>query len=172
MKKVLLLVLLVVAGPAAADGLSYNYVQAAYASADIDADDMGIDVDGDGWAIGGSVAVSDNVHLFGGYTALGLDFGVDYDEFNLGVGYNHSITENVDFVAGLSYIKGEAEAFGMSADDDGYGLSIGLRSKLSDTIELEGGIQYADTDGGSSTAFSAGIPFDLTDNVAFGVGGG
>ena len=172
MKKALLLVLLVATGPVAADGLSYNYVQAGYASADLDTGDFGFDVDGDGWALGGSVAVSDNVHIFGGYSALGLDFGIDYDEFGLGVGYNHSLGENTDFVAGLSYIKGEIDVDGFSYDDDGYGLSIGLRTKLSETIELEGGIGYADLDdSGSSTSFSAGILFDLTDNVAFGVGG-
>lgn len=172
MKKVLLLVLLVAAGPVAAEGLSYNYVQAGYASADLDMSGMGVDVDGDGWALGGSVAVTDNVHIFGGYMSLGFDFDVDYDEIGLGIGYNHSLGKNTDFVAGLSYIKGEAEAFGFSADDDGYGVNIGLRTKLSETIELEGGIEYADTDEGSSTAFTAGILFDLTDNVAIGVGGG
>jgi opacity protein-like surface antigen len=172
MKKVLLLLLLVAAGPVAAEGLSYNYFEGGYASADIDGDDFTGDVDGDGWTIGGSVALSDSLHMFGGYTSLGFDFDVDYDELELGIGYNYSLGEKTDFVAGLSYIKAEAKAFGMSADDDGYGVSIGLRSKLSDAIEIEGGIEYADTDEGSSTAFIAGILFDVTDNIAIGVGGG
>jgi long-subunit fatty acid transport protein len=172
MKKVLLLVLLVVAGPAAADGLSYNYFQAGYASANIDGDDFTGDIDGDGWFIGGSAALTDNFFMYGDYTSLGLDFDVDYDEFELGIGYNYSLGENTDFVAGLSYIKAEAKAFGMSADDDGYGLRLGLRSKLSDTIEVEGGIEYADTDEGSSTALVAGILFDVSDNIAIGVGAG
>ena len=102
----------------------------------------------------------------------GLSFGVDLDSTNIGIGYNHSLGENTDFVAGLSYIKSELEFEGLSADQDGYGVSIGLRTKLSETIELAGGIEYGDLDeGGSSTAFTASILFDLTDNVAVGVGG-
>ena len=172
MKKVLLLVLLVAAGPVAAEGLSYNYFQGGYASADIDDDGFTGNIDGDGWFIGGSAALTDNFFMYGDYTSLGLDYDIDYDELELGIGYNYSLGENTDFVAGLSYIKGEAKAMGMSADDDGYGVRLGLRSKLSDMIEVEGGIEYADTDEGSSTALVAGILFDVADNIAIGVGAG
>ena len=69
MKRSLIALALVAALPFAASaqdaksGLSYNYVQGGYVATNTDAGDA------DGWALGGSVAVHPNVHLFGSETA-------------------------------------------------------------------------------------------------------
>ena len=41
----------------------------------------------------------------------------------------------------------------------------------SDKIELDAGVSYVDTDSGNDTALSAGFLFNVTDNIAVGVGG-
>jgi Ax21 family sulfation-dependent quorum factor len=47
----------------AAEGLSYNYVEGGYVATNTDVGDA------DGWGINGSGAISDNFHVFGGFTS-------------------------------------------------------------------------------------------------------
>ena len=92
MKRSLIALALVAALPFAASaqdaksGLSYNYVQGGYVSTNTDAGDA------DGWALGGSVAVHPNVHLFGSYTSQNVDgVNADFDQWRVGAGYNKSL---------------------------------------------------------------------------------
>ncbi|MEQ9562066.1 MAG: hypothetical protein RLN69_06055, partial [Woeseiaceae bacterium] len=54
-----------------ADGLNYTYGEVGYSLVEID----DVDVDGDGFNIAGSFALSDEFHIFGGYSTASLDFG-------------------------------------------------------------------------------------------------
>src|SRR3546814_4842483 len=54
------------AAASAADDVSYNYVQGGYTATNGDGN-----VDADGWAIDGSVAVHPNFHLFGAFNQPG-----------------------------------------------------------------------------------------------------
>lgn len=152
-----------------AQGFNYNYVAVGYSQVDFD----DADVDGDGFGIEGSYAVNENVHLFAGYSQADLDFGVDFDAFNAGVGYNTAVSPTIDFVGRLSYEYVEASASGFgSEDDNGFGLGIGLRAQASEAIELNAGIQYVDlSDSGDSTSFSVGGLFALTDTIDVGLMG-
>ena len=72
MKKSLLALTLLAALPfaaSAADGVSYNYVEAGYLATDLD----NSSTDADGWAINGSAAIAPNFHLFGGYAGQKTD---------------------------------------------------------------------------------------------------
>ena len=56
-----------------------------------------------------------------------------------------------------------------SVDDDGYGVSVGIRGLLSDNVELNGSIAYSDLgDGADGTAFGAGALYSFTENFALG----
>ena len=159
------------AAPAMAESPSYNFIQAGYQSIDLDLG-AGFDVDGDGYSLGGSFEIGDNVFVFASYGTSEFDFGVDLNQLQAGLGYHLGLTDNTDFFASLAYVDAEVEASGFgSADDSGYGASIGVRSNVSDLIELVGEIAYVDFgDGGDSTAIGGGIWFNLTDSFALGLG--
>ena len=130
---------LLLASPVMADGLSYNFIEGAYARVELD-DDI-VDVDGDGFGIGGSFEINENFFGFAGYSSAEFDFGVDLNQLDAGIGYHTGISANTDFVATLAYVRAEVDAglFG-SVDEDGWGASIGLRSMVSDRVELNGAI--------------------------------
>jgi hypothetical protein len=167
--RLFLLSLFALSATAAADDLSYSFVQASYGQIEVD----DVDVDGDGFGIEGSVALSDSFHLFGGYTTADMDFGVDLNQLEAGVGYNTPISEMVDLIASLSYVSAEVEAAGFgSADESGYGLGVGLRAMLSPAFEVNGDIQYVDFgNGGDDTGFGAGFLYSFTEQFSAGLSG-
>ncbi|RZA30827.1 MAG: Ax21 family protein [Lysobacteraceae bacterium] len=141
MKKSLLALGLLAALPftaSAAEGLSYNYVEGGYSATNLD--DL---PDSDGWGLNGSVAIAPNFHVFGGYNQQDFD-SVDYgyDQWRLGLGYNHEISQNVDLVTRVAYEKLQADDVSIGgvrvdgADLDGYSAEVGVRGSL--TKHLEG----------------------------------
>jgi len=58
----------------------------------------------------------------------------------------------------------------MLRDEDGYGVTAGVRGMIVDTVELTGSIGYSDLgDGADGTAFSAGALYSFSDNFAVGL---
>jgi hypothetical protein len=156
--------LLAVGTTASAEGFEYDYFDFGWGS--IDYDDIG--VDGDGFALSGSVVVADNLHIFANYVGADLDFGADATSYGIGLGYNTPVSDKVDFVAGVSYEYVEIGPF----DENGYGLSIGLRFAASEELEFNGSLGYVDLgDAGDDTAVGVGFLYDLSDNFAFGLNG-
>ena len=150
------------------DDMSYNYVEAAYVDTEID---DGLDVDGDGVFVNGSVELGDTFFLTAGYGSQEFDFSVDLDQWAVGIGGHAPISDNIDFVAALRYIDAEVDTPFGDIDDDGYGAGVGLRARVTDNIELEGGVNYVDLDdGGDDTSFAFGGRYYLTENFALGAG--
>ena len=121
----------------AADGLSYNYVQGGYTH-------VNSDVNAKGWAVDGSAAIAPNFHVFGRYNAVkgdsvtvspGVNSKPKLDQWKLGIGYNHGISANTDFVGTLAYQKAEAKLAGVSANVDGYAAEAGVRSAFGSRVE-------------------------------------
>ncbi len=168
----LILAAATLAAPAMADGLSYNYLEGGYQRIDLD-DDV-FDIDGDGFGIGGSFELGRNAFMFASYGTADFDFGIDLDELSAGVGYHVPVGTNTDFVASIAYVRAEADASGFgSVDDSGIGASIGLRSMVTDTVEVFGNINYVDLDdSGDETSFTGGAWFNVTDTFALGVSAG
>ena len=169
-RKLLGFTLVLVLSPAMADGLSYNYIQLGYQKADLDDDLAGISIDGDGYGISGSFEVGESFFIGAGYSALDFDFGVDLDQLSIGGGYHTGLSDRSDFFATISYIRAEASVSGFgSLDEDGYGVSVGIRGLLTDNVELNGSIAYSDLgDGADGTAFGVGALYSFTENFALG----
>lgn len=169
-KKFLGLTLVFLAVPAMAGDLSYNYVQAGYGWLTLDDDLIG-DLDGDGFNINGSVEVGENWYIFAGYSNTGFDYGIDLDELGVGVGFHAPISARADFFATVAYISAEVSASGFgSADEDGYGISVGLRGMATDKVELTGALAYADLgDGADGTSIGGTALYNFTDNFAAGI---
>lgn len=166
--KCLVLLLLAVSSPAFAD-ISYNYIDLGAQWVEID-DVVGIDVDGDGFGIGGSFEIGEDWFVELAYGQADFDFDIELDQWALGFGYHHAMTDNSDVFATLSYISAEVSASGFgSADDDGFGIAVGIRSYLSDSFELSGALGYVDLDdSGDSTSISLEGLYEF--NEVFGLG--
>ena len=161
--------------------ISYNYVDAGYLYLEADDAVYGADADGDGWDVKGSGAVHPNIHLFAGYSEVGLDFDVDLTMWEAGIGYNYSIADKTSLFATVAYADAKAESGSVSDDDNGYALGVGVRHMLVtdyirasaiDGIEFLGGVDYADYgDLGEETAFSAGVLFHVNSFLGIGLEG-
>ena len=171
LRSVLFTALIAFSASAGAQGFDYNYFSVGYQRMNLD--DGFIDVDGDGFGVDGSFAINDSFFIFGAY-GMG-EFSeqgqsVDVDTLSLGIGWHTPLTERVDFVTGVSYeyIELSASGFG-SADENGYGLGVGLRFQASEAIELTGGINYVDYGDGDDTGFGVGMLYGISENVDIGV---
>lgn len=154
-----------------AEGPSYSYIEAGYQEVDLDAGG-GINADGDGYGVAGSVAVSDNWFIFASYSDFDLESVIDLSSLSAGAGYHSAISGRTDWFAALSYETAEVSAPGFgSFDDNGYGVTLGLRSMVSESLELYGNVGYVDLgDGADGTAFGAGLWYTVAGNFALGLG--
>lgn len=167
LRSMLVISMVALTAPALADGPDYNFIEGSYER--IDLDGAGVNVDGDGFGIAGSVDVGEAWYLFASYNATDLDFSIDLDEFAIGGGYHTPLNENVDLFAKLAFVRADASAFGFSADDDGLGVSVGFRGITNDRFELEGALNYVDLGApGDDFSVSGAAWYSFTPNVAAG----
>jgi len=152
---------------AQADGFDYTYVEAGYISADFDT--AGISVDGDGFGINGSFAITDDYYLFVGYSSLGFDFSIDLNQLAVGAGWHSALSPTIDFVATLAYLDAEVDTGFGSVSEDGFGIGAGVRGALNSKFEWEAGLDYSDV-GGSDTSLRLDGRYYFTDTLAAGAG--
>ena len=169
-KKLLGITLALLATPALAADLSYSFVELGYQRAELDDQLAGFDVDGDGFGISGSFEINENWFVPISYNSLGFDFGVDLDQASAGIGYHTGLSNGSDFFATLNYLRAEVSASGFgSADEDGYGVTAGIRGMLTDSVELSGSLSYSDLgNGADGTAFGASALYNFSESFALG----
>ncbi len=171
MKKIALAVALSVASTGAfAAAPAWDFVQGSYITTDFDESDF--EYEPDGFAISASKLVTDDVFVTGEYSQqnddiLGIE--VDLDMLTLGLGYRYAISNTTDLFGIVSYEKVEISGSGESEDEDGYGLTAGARSMVTDNVELRGAIKFIDTDRGSDTSFLVGADYFFSPAFAVGV---
>ncbi|WP_115553016.1 hypothetical protein [Xanthomonas arboricola] len=168
MRTTLILAALLAATPfaAAAEGLSYSYVEGGWNRTEItvngDSDDI------DGGYIRGSWQIAEPVYLLAGYQRATKDFNLGsgfvlegtLQQASFGIGYRQEMTERVEFIADISVLRSKVESDlrlrGRSIDDSsdtsslGFG-NLGLRGKPSPRTEAwikAGYIDGSDVDEG------------------------
>jgi predicted porin len=156
------------ATPAQTKPFNYTYVELGYAETEFDLGGPG-DIDGDGFTLRGSLELNDEWHAFASYGNADLDFGIDLDTWAIGAGYRYPLRDDTDIYGRLMYVDMEADTGFGSADDDGLGLQVRLRHRLTDEFEVEGGIQYLDVND-SDTSLQAEGRYYFQDNFSVGVG--
>jgi hypothetical protein len=129
---------------ASAEQMSYTYVDLGYINTELD--DGAFDVDGDGFALRGLLQVHENFFVFAEHENIGYDFDVDGTSWHVGGGGRWPLSESLDVVGRLGFVKAEVEVGQFDADDDGFALGARLRGAVAPRFELEGGIDYVNLD--------------------------
>ena len=184
-----------VAGTAAAtEGLDYTFLQLDCIVRDIDVFDDDEDAiedfdDGNGLALRGSFAVSENFFLFGEYSQTESDvtyvsdqvFPIPADEdvtqLKAGVGTSLEIADRTDFVGRLGYTDidyGDFDVGGIQNDfdvsdlgddnSDGFFVDAGVRSQLLENLDGSIGVRYLDIEDVDNTSLIGNLMFELTEN--------
>ena len=138
MKRSLFALALVAAMPFAAqadDKLSNTWIEGDY---------VNVDGDADGFGVRGAFEFGDTgFYGLGGWRSVEIDdSNIDVDNWELGVGYAHDVSENMDLISELAYNQVDVEGF----DDDGYRASIGLRGSFTPNFEGIVKANYLDGD--------------------------
>jgi len=139
--------------------------------------------DGDGFFGGGSYAVTDLFHVFASYGEATLDVrssdpgilntDVDLTQLNVGAGINYGVTDSIDVVARAAWVDTDVDVdAGGSSSESGYRLEAGVRGMATPSIEINGGLSYADA--GSlqfrEAGSSDGVSSNVSDKLAVRVG--
>jgi hypothetical protein len=158
--------LMLAAAPLAAlaEDMSYSFVDLAYIETEVD----GVGPSLDGFALRGSVGFAENWFAFAEYAAQSVS-GVDLDTIAVGLGGHYALVENLDLVGRIGWTKAEISSGPFDVDDDGYLVDAGLRGRIGDSVELEGGARYTDfSDGGDATGLYVGGRFHFNKTWALG----
>jgi len=118
MRKILIVAALLAAAPfsASADALSYTYVEGGWTQVQVD-DNVLDDPKVDGGYLRGSVALAEQVYVFGGWsrTSKTRHYGEDslkleLNQPELGIGYHMPWSDRVDFTADAAWVRQNAES--------------------------------------------------------------
>ena len=134
-----------------AETMNYSYAELGYIDANFDAGAFDNDVDGDGFALRGSLAVNPNFFVFAGYQDLDFDFDVDASLLEVGGGGHWPLSDKIDIVGKLGIVKAEVDVGQFDDDDDGFMVGARVRGAVAPKFELEGGFDYRNIDVGDET---------------------
>ena len=152
---------------ALAESPNWNYLQLGYGALAIDDLD---EVTPSGASLTGSFLVSENMFVYGDFSSYSDDlFGrdVDVEQRALGLGYRFDMSENTDLFAGVSYEYAEIGVSSSSEDESGYGLTVGVRSHVTDSVELAAFVNHVDLDG-SETFVGFDAQYYINEKFAVG----
>jgi hypothetical protein len=191
------------AGAMAAERLGYTWVEADYVNLDIDAFDENQDLiedldDGDGWALRGSFAFTQNFFVFAGYSSTDSDAtffdddnfpivaNVDIERGDAGVGYNMPLggsgERQTDLVFRAAYSDIDYGDFAVGAspgddsfddlDDDssdGWFTDASLRAQLASWFEGAIGVRYTDIETADNFSVIGNALFEITPRFGINV---
>jgi len=154
-----------------AENISYNYIQAAYTTTDIDI--LGTSIDGNGFSISGSATINDNLAFIASFDDQSYDYDIDTNSFQFGLNFHTPVNKTTDILFGISILDSEvSQPLLGSEDDTGNVLGVGIRSKLNPNIEIDFGVSRSDIFDDSSTGFSLSLLARLNENIQLGIGYG
>jgi hypothetical protein len=150
-----------------ADVMDYSFAEVGYVDTSLDT--SGDDVDGNGFALRGSLAVNPNFFVFANYQDLDFDFDVDASLLEVGGGGRWPLSDKIDLVGKVGIVKAEIDVGPFNDDDDGFLLGARVRGVVAPKFELEGGFDYRDIDVGDETTIVLEGRYFFIDNVAGGL---
>ena len=123
----------------------YTFVELNYRNLD----DEDSDAEADGLQIRGSYAFEDvqneflrNTFVLGSWSML--DDEIELDEWEIGGGYVHPVSDKLDLVGTVSLLHQEVDAGGADDDETGFEIAGGGRMWVAEQFELDGRLIYRD----------------------------
>ncbi len=130
--------------------MTYSNVEFKYM--DLSLDRSYANVDGRAFATSGAYELTRKVFLLGEWQEQNYDRGIDGRQYEVGAGLHHAINNKLDFVGTLSYVDSKVDVGPFSVSDDALSLGGGVRTRLSDSFELDAMLKYVNFDqAGSDT---------------------
>jgi hypothetical protein len=148
--------------------MSYSYAELGYVDTELDGDDF--DVDGNGFALRGSLPVTPNFFVFANYQDMDFDFDVDLSLLEVGGGGHWPLSDKIDIVGKLGVVKAEVDVGRFDDDDTGILLGARVRGAVAPKFELEGGFDYRNIDVGDETTIALEGRYFFMPQLAGGVG--
>lgn len=140
-----------------ANGPAWRYVEGGYTSLDGDGG-----LDADGAFIGGKYQINPNVYLNGEFTFV-EEGSADINLLTLGGGYIVPLNTTTDAYAGINFERVDTDGY----DDNGYSLAAGVRSMVTDVVEVTGELGYYDVSDGDIT-FKVGGNYYISPELSVG----
>lgn len=146
---------------ALADTPTFNFVEVGYTDS-FDSDGL------DGVEVNGSFELNDSFFLNVNYMAAEEDNLIDIDGYVLGLGYKNDLSDNSVWFAQADYLTIDSEitlpSFSTSNSENGYQLSLGVVSQVSENWELSAAAKYIDVFE-SDTYAEFGAVYSFTDTL-------
>jgi len=108
------------------------------------------DIDGDGFQLRGSLAVSSNFFVLAQLQDFDLDRGVDVTRWMVGGGGHWPLNNSIDLVATVGVAQLNVDVGRFDEDDTGVFLGGRVRAQVAPRFELEGGVEYISAEVGDS----------------------
>ena len=169
MKKLILTLAAFGLSSVAMAGPSWTYADLDY----LVGDSMGNNNDVDGFGVRGSLGFAGIWHAQLDYFDVDDDPNDSVDGFEFRAGIHPAATDDTDFVLDIGYFDGTFEESGEpDLDFDGISLRTGVRSNISDNIELRSFISltYGDVENVDFTEISYSVGGQYNFNEAWSVG--
>ncbi len=156
--------------------ISYDYLEGTYSL--ISDSSLSVDVDADGFAIGGSFSISPNIAITASFGAIDYDrvVGVDIESsgYNFGITTHTSIATGTDVFGNFSVVNSDVEASNgfatISDDDTGNSITVGLRHMITDSVEISAAFSRVDIFNDTGNMFGFGTRFYTGEKFSIGIG--
>jgi opacity protein-like surface antigen len=154
-------------------GPNWNYIQGGLSLGMID------DTDGSlkGGGLEGSLKVSEMIFVqatgnFLNGTLMGID--AEMKGWSLGLGARVGVSDNTDVYGKVGYSSYKAGAkvpgvLAVSVADNGFDLGAGIRSMVSESVELGVGVSYYNFGNDNGVSFNASALYMISSQFAVGV---
>lgn len=145
---------------------SYNYVEGAYESFDLDG------TDADVARLSGSYELTPKFNIIAEYATGDIDnpaggSDLDFEETAIGLGYHTGIAPQTDVTANIKVVNQDLDFAG---DDTGYSVGVGVRHWLMDKVEVDANIDYIDVNDNDDTRLKVGARYYINEAISAGVG--
>lgn len=154
--------------------LSYDYFGLEYTEGEL----LGEDFTGYGAEL--SVSINESFFLKGTASTAENDRDFLFQQwtgkpelrnYSAGLGFHAPISDRMDFVTGVKYIRSELKFAGNKQKADGYGIDAGVRAMLTRSLELEAMANYIDGDDFEEEfGYRANLRFHITPAFSLSAG--
>jgi outer membrane protein with beta-barrel domain len=155
------LILSLLSFDASAETPSFNYIEIGYTDS-LSSDDF------DGYEFKASFELNDSFYLSADYQSESASTLIDLEEIFLGIGYKNQLSDSSVWFTQIDYARIESDIIlqGImgSFTNEGYQLSVGVKSNVTKNWELSASAKYNDILE-SDTFVELGTVYNFSDNA-------